>query len=162
MRRLLSMCCQKYLRCWLQGAAYSSLSPTVRSLHSVIASVTYPTLCTSLRFTTWLRGFLWTGRVLSTLLPWHWFIFLLHMQSALWDIVWVLLVCGSVFHCGTLQIDSRSQRTKEPVLFILVFCLFFKSMLCFQYTFTFITVPIPAYFAWKTLPQVIFGASLKI
>lgn len=69
-------------------------------------------------------------------------------------ILCVLPVCGSVLHCGTFQIDSRSQRTEEPVLIFYIGG--WEDMLCFHYTFTFITAYVSAYFEWKTLPAFFF------
>lgn len=80
----------------VKGAEYLSLSPTARSLLSVIASVTNPTLCTSLRFTTWLWGFLWTGGVPSPLLLWHRFIFFSSCSSStLWCSQSCVILCES-------------------------------------------------------------------
>lgn len=94
--------------------------------------------------------------------------------SALCDIVWVLLVCGTVCRCGSFQIDSLFPENWRALFFLYLFFALspslsctdgrrdvgevvgwiFQSMLCFHFTLTFIAAHHLFLFCRKTLPQV--------
>lgn len=124
---------------------YSSLSPTVRSPPaplSVTASVTNPTLSTSPRFTARLLGFLWTGRVLSTLLLGGLFIFSCcsRCSPALWDILRSPFFSRFVLESqAALSTLIRGPRELKSQLFFILVVRFFPlkinsvPLLCFHF-----------------------------
>lgn len=95
--------------------------------HIVVAPITNVMLCTYLRFTTWLWGFLWTGGVSFLLLLWNCFIFSRFAYAPDCDVVNPLWYClsitdlGSFCLCSTFQIGSLFTNWRA---FFLIFLLF--------------------------------------